>query len=251
MKIALKFAYNGQNFFGYARQPNLRTVEGEILDILEKNNLINDLKKSAFQSASRTDKGVSALGNVVAFYTNFFEKKFLKILNQTHNKILFYGFKHVEDSFNPRYANLRQYRYYLDLNNHNINKIINGFHHFTGKHNFSNFARVESGKNPIRSIDNIIISEFNNFLIVDFFAQNFLWNQIRRIISAIDRLSMDKISDKDIVKALDHPEKIVDFGLASPNPLILKDILYDFDFVYDKSFLSKLLFFERTVYKVC
>ena len=40
MRIALKFAYNGQNFYGYARQPNLRTVEGEIIDLLVETGYI-------------------------------------------------------------------------------------------------------------------------------------------------------------------------------------------------------------------
>ena len=31
MRVALKFAYNGKNFYGYARQPKLRTIEEEII----------------------------------------------------------------------------------------------------------------------------------------------------------------------------------------------------------------------------
>ena len=41
MRIALKFAYNGIEFQGYARQPKLKTVEGEIIDSLIQN--LNDL----------------------------------------------------------------------------------------------------------------------------------------------------------------------------------------------------------------
>ena len=67
MRYAFKFAYDGINFHGYARQPNVYTVEGAIINTLEILRLINNPKINRFRSASRTDKGVSALGNVIAF----------------------------------------------------------------------------------------------------------------------------------------------------------------------------------------
>src|SRR5438093_3849826 len=66
-RIALKIAYDGTAFHGQARQPGLRTVEGEVIHALVRARLIRDAKSSSFQSASRTDAGVSALGNLVAF----------------------------------------------------------------------------------------------------------------------------------------------------------------------------------------
>ena len=40
MRIGLKFAYDGSKFHGYARQPNLRTIEGELIKALIKNGFI-------------------------------------------------------------------------------------------------------------------------------------------------------------------------------------------------------------------
>ena len=75
MRIVIKFAYDGRKFHGYARQPNLKTVEGELVEALVKHNFLKDTKESVFRSASRTDKNVSALCNVVAFNTSNSEKK--------------------------------------------------------------------------------------------------------------------------------------------------------------------------------
>jgi len=61
MHIAVKFAYDGRKYFGFARQPNLKTIEGEILTVLIRNGLIDDVITSQFRYTSRTDKGVSAL----------------------------------------------------------------------------------------------------------------------------------------------------------------------------------------------
>ena len=42
MRIAVKFAYDGKKFYGYARQPNLKTIEGELLSTLVSHGIIND-----------------------------------------------------------------------------------------------------------------------------------------------------------------------------------------------------------------
>jgi tRNA pseudouridine38-40 synthase len=247
MRVALKFAYNGKNFYGYARQPNLKTVEEEIINILKKNKLIKNTKESIFRSASRTDKGVSSLGSVVAFNTKNFKKEMLDSLNKECKEILFYAFKIVDDDFYPRYANLRQYSYYLDVTALDFEKIVKTLSFFTGEHDFSNFARVETGKNPVRVIDNIVVSKSGRFLVIDFFAQNFLWNQIRRIISAVEKVGCEKISEEEIINALNNPQKRFDFGVAVAEPLILKDIFYDFEFEVDKKILHRLKLFEENL----
>ena len=68
--VALKVAYIGTHFHGFQRQPNLKTVEGEILNALKKADLIDNIKNSGYSIAGRTDRGVHALGNVIAFRTD-------------------------------------------------------------------------------------------------------------------------------------------------------------------------------------
>jgi tRNA pseudouridine38-40 synthase len=240
MRIALKFAYDGQKFNGYARQPEFKTVEGEIIKSLVKNGIIEDTKESVFRSASRTDKAVSALCNVIAFNTDVSKKQILKELLNEITTILFYGIQDVEEEFNPRYAKMRHYRYYLESKNLDIEKIISAASSFTGTRNFSNFAKLEQFKNPVRTIDNILFTKEKDFLIIDFYAQTFLWHQIRRIISALEKVGGKKLDKEQIIAALVNPDKTVDYGLAPAEPLILKNIDYDFDFEYNKSALDKL-----------
>ena len=45
MRVAIKFAYDGKEFNGYARQPNLKTVEGELIKSLAKHEIIENAKK--------------------------------------------------------------------------------------------------------------------------------------------------------------------------------------------------------------
>lgn len=247
MRIALKFAYNGQNFYGYARQPGLKTVEGEVIKTLIKHDFIEDTKESCFRSASRTDKYVSALCNVVSFNSSFTKKQILKSMTAEVGDIIFYGVSLVESDFNPRHAKSRTYRYYLHKENLDIDKVAKTLALFTGTHDFTNFAKVEGLKNPVRTIENIVLTETDDFFIVDFYAPNFLWNQIRRIISAVQKAGIGKIDEREVAEALDNPEKIVDFNVASAKPLILKDIVYDFSFEYAKKIHNRLEQIENEV----
>ena len=113
MRILVKFAYNGRNYYGYARQPKLKTVEGSIIKALVKHGLIIDTKDAYFRSASRTDKGASALGNVIGFNTTVSKKYVLESLQNEFSSIFLYSVAAVDPEFYPRYAKLRHYRYYL------------------------------------------------------------------------------------------------------------------------------------------
>jgi tRNA pseudouridine38-40 synthase len=245
MRIALKFAYDGNQFYGYARQPQLRTVEGELIKGLIKHGIIEDTKESHFRSASRTDKGVSALCNVVAFNTS--ESNIIEKLSDEFTDIIVYGISEVNPNFNPRYAKYRQYQYNLKISDHDVDKIIDASSCFTGQHDFTNFARIEEFKDPVRTIDNIIFTQKKNLLVIDFYAQTFLWNQIRRIVSSLDKVGINKLKKEQVVEALNNPDKEVDFGLFPAESLTLKDIIYDFEFTHDENQIKKLQKFQEII----
>lgn len=244
MRIAIKFAYNGMNYHGLARQPNVITIEKKIIDFLSKKGLINDIKTSNFRYASRTDKGVSAIGNVMAFDTEY-NNDVLKEIYDKFEDIVFYGIKSVNPIFNPRYAKQRIYRYYFKKDKKNINKLKKIIEIFKGEHDFSNFARIESSKKPIKVIDDILIRERDNLVYIDFYAQSYLWHQIRKIISALNKVEKCTIGVEDLMQALNNPNKKVDYGLSPPEPLLLIDVVYDFDFIYYDKALDKLMKFKN------
>jgi len=248
MRFAVKFAYDGRKFHGFARQPQLKTIEGDVIKALIKHGFIEDTKEARFRSASRTDKGVSALGNVIAFNTDAASKeRIVQELQNSLTDVLAYGIKDVESEFYPRYAKYRIYRYYLKNKNLEIDKVLSTAASFAGEHNFSNFARVEEFKEPVRTIDNITVTEQDDFLIIDFYAQTFLWHQIRGIVSAIEGMGSGKLEKERIIEALHNPDKKVDFGLAPAEPLILMDIIYDFEFEYDKKLADELNDLEKWI----
>lgn len=247
MRIALKFAYNGKRFSGYARQPGQRTIERTLLDLLADQGIVDDPRLSCFRTASRTDRGVSALGNVCAFHSTLCKEEVLSRVRQAEPDLFIYGVQEVDVDFYPRHAKRRVYRYYLRKTSLDIDKVLAAAGLFTGEHNFQNFARIEPLKNPIRSIDTIVLSENEDFFVLDFYAQTFLWNQIRRIVSAVKKAGEGSLSMDAIREALSHPERTVDFQVAPPEPLLLVDVVYDFSFEYVNGFEKNLQDFETGI----
>ena len=227
MRVAIKFAYNGIEFHGYARQPNLKTVEGELIKICIQRGIFRDIKEAYIRYASRTDKGVSSLCNIIVFNSIRNIDEIIPIISSRQSSIIPYGIIEVDEDFNPRYAKLRHYRYYLPKKERDLDRLREASNLFIGKHNFTNFARIENGRNPIRKIEEISIIEDEDLIVFDFYAQTFLWHQIRRILSAILKVEKGVISKRDIIIALEKPYKKIDHGVAPAEPLILIDIKYD------------------------
>lgn len=231
MHYLLKFAYLGTAFEGYARQPSRKTIENEILKVITKYRISEN-----FHSASRTDKGVSALGNIILLNTDF-KGNILSFLNSKLQNIWFYGIKEVDRTFNIRKAKERWYRYYLWNENFDKEKIVNASKLFLGEHDFTNFARIEYSKT--KTINSIEVNEENEFLIVDIKAESFLWNQVRRVVSSLKKIGNGEISEEDIFNALQVKKKY-DFGLEKPENLVLMDVDYGFEFKVEENILKKV-----------
>ena len=214
--MLLKFAYDGTKFYGYQRQKDLPTVEGEILRVLRDGGIATKIK-----SASRTDRDVSALGNVIWIPTHQEPRRVIGILNSRLNYIYFYAYA-LQD-INPRHADLRWYRYHLLNFDYDMDLLRESINIFQGKHDFRNFTRAR--KNTVVEIKRIEINENGNMIFIDFYARNFLWNMIRRIVAAMLSYAQGDTFGEEIF------EKRKNFGLAPPEPLLLMDIIYPFDFV--------------------
>lgn len=220
-RVALKFAYDGSGFCGFQRQPEKVTVEGELVRALERVGAIRSARECGYRSSSRTDRGVSALGNIISLRTSFPLTQLCTAANSEMEGIWVYSAVEVSDAFNPRAARQRWYRYYLADSGQNVGLMRELASRFVGVHDFSVYSRKDK-RNPMRKIDSITISEVGMFHAVDFRAESFLWNMVRRIVWMIGegsagRIPIDSIGPKS-------PKKPVRVGLAPPEYLVLMDI---------------------------
>jgi tRNA pseudouridine38-40 synthase len=99
---------------------------------------------------------------------------------------------------------------------------------FEGTYNATNFARLEEGKNPMRTILSckpwVIDGRTVGFEII---GEAFLWNQVRRTAMALHRMSIGEISPYDVKQAIENPEMEADFGVAPADWLILWGVDWD------------------------
>ena len=248
-RTALKIGYIGTNFHGFQRQPDLRTVEEELIYHLRKLNYIDDLKKSRFRIAGRTDAGVHSLGNVVSFQSEK-EVRVNEINNSLPDDIQILASAPVRYAFKPRYAQMRQYRYMLfqDLD---VEKLKECAEVFKGTHNFTNFTK-RFQKTTTRTIDDIKVTkvdlndyhkkEFPNLhdtispIFIDIYGESFLWNMVRKMIRVFIDFNIGKIDLDEIQNLLNPPENSprANIKVVEPDYLILMDIQYDgIKFKYD------------------
>lgn len=248
-RTALKIGYIGTNFHGFQRQPDLRTVEEELIYHLRKLNYIDDLKKSRFRIAGRTDAGVHSLGNVISFQSEK-DVRINEINNSLPDDIQILASAPVRYAFKPRYAQMRQYRYVLfqDLD---IDKLKQCAEVFKGTHNFTNFTK-RFQKTTTRTIEDIKITkadltdyhkkEFPNLhdtlspIFVDIYGESFLWNMVRKMMRIFVDVATDKMSLDEVEKLL-NPAKgdpRANIKVMEADYLILMDIQYDgIKFRYD------------------
>lgn len=91
--IALKLMYLGSRYHGFASQAgSQRTVEAEVFAALERTRLVvGPIADARYTRCGRTDKGVSAVSQVIALYVRSKQKKAQEQCAVTENKLLSCG----------------------------------------------------------------------------------------------------------------------------------------------------------------
>lgn len=102
MRIALKFAYLGNDYYGYQIQPGVPTIEGKLLKALKDCDALKNISKARYAASGRTDRGVHALGQVIAFDTDNAEAAKPGTINSALQQIWVYAWARVDANFNAR-----------------------------------------------------------------------------------------------------------------------------------------------------
>ncbi len=225
MRVALKIAYDGRAFYGHQRQPAHRTVEGECLTALKAAKILRGAKEAFFRSASRTDRGVSAVGNVIAFNAFLRPDAVLGAFNDKTRDVWAWAIAVVPDTFHPRHAVERWYRYHL-LEEYDIQALREAAAEFAGEHDVRSFTS-EPPEGPL-TIGRINVSEEGGVTCIDVRARSFRRGMVRRIVAAIVDHAVGEVSLDEIRASLRGSKK--DFGTVPPEPLVLMDVRYDSEF---------------------
>lgn len=242
-KILLTIAYDGTRYFGWQRQENFITVEGEVEKALSK--LFN--ANVELRGASRTDTGVHALGQRATFEISTTIPTCrlpYAINNILPDDIRVHKAEEVSAKFHPQYdAKNKTYRYkiYNDLfknpilnnytwhihNNLDMDKIKEASKHIIGKYNFSAFcASGSTTKTKVRTVYCLDIYKEENLIFIDINGDGFLYNMVRIIAGTLVYVGIGKIDPNEIPEIIESLDRTKAGKTAPPQGLTLMKINY-------------------------
>lgn len=201
-KIALVLEYDGTEYSGFQLQNNAPSVQGEV------ENAWTSLMgvSSRLKAAGRTDAGVHATGQVVAFETasDLDEVRIGRGLNHyLPDTIAVTAARFVPDNFDPRRQALsRVYEYSLlctasrspirNRYTYLINRTVDldlmrqALIYLEGERNFAAFSgAIPLGKNTVRTLFRTNVTGDFDEIRIELEANAFLPQQVRRIVGAV------------------------------------------------------------------
>ena len=235
-----RIGYLGDAFHGSQIQPDVRTVQGELIRVFRSLKWLTGPKEDQLLVlSSRTDAGVHVRinGGIVDLDQTLWEalspRKMIRAVDdRLDSNIAFLTVEEVEASFNPRLAMYRTYRYRLEAMEFWVEPDHEAFRRwlnlFVGTYDARNFARLEEGKNPIRTVlETKPWMDGERLIGFEVTGEAFLWNQVRRMANALFRLAVGELNENEIRDAIEEPMVPVDFGVAPPEWLVLWGVAWE------------------------
>lgn len=245
--VLLTVAYDGTEFHGWQKQPNLRTVQGVLEDALGK----ICAQSVAVTASGRTDEGVHAAGQTVSF--DYDASVPVGNLPAALGSVLppdlrALSAREVENGFNARKSAKRKryvYRMYCgtEIPQHSryalhlprpldLPLLEKACAHIAGTHDFVRFyCAGSSAKTTVRTVYDCSLqrnAEQGNDALYEFSicGNGFLYKMVRLLVGALLSLSDGKITLDEFVAALDGKAGIRKIP-APPHGLTLQSVEYE------------------------
>ncbi len=245
MNILLTVAYDGTNYFGWQRQKGdpVVTVEQKIYEAC------NSLFRKEFEitGASRTDRGVHALGQrvLVNVDTNIPIERIPRALNSfLPQDIVVNCAKEVDYDFHPRYNCVKKtyrYRIYNEEYKNPLERAYTEFvykpldvekmkiaaEYFKGTHDFKGFCSAQTEvKSTVRTIFDISVEKNGNVVEIYVTGDGFLYNMVRIIAGTLIYVGLSKINPLDMEYIINSCDRSRAGKTAGPEGLTLMKIYY-------------------------
>lgn len=242
-RYQLILAYDGTEFEGFQRQGRGRTVQAEVENALRRLNW----QGRVILSAGRTDTGVHASGQVVAFDLDWKHtpEALARALNANlPGDVAVVSIQIAAQNFHPRFdATARRYRYrlYCRPDRHplldrfrwrvwpavNLADLQTAARLLRGTHDFSAFgAPMRPGGSTVRTVYQTEWGLDEDGMHFTVTANAFLYHMVRRMVyvqvqAAQHRLGLDEL-ESGVRQAVALPP-----GLADPQGLCLIEVLFE------------------------
>lgn len=247
MNVRLTIAYDGAAYHGWAEQPEVPTVQGELRRALSQ-LLAVDAATIQMQGASRTDAGVHALGQVVNVHhdTDRTDWDFLRGLNAiTADDITVWRAETVGEAFNARHDSRgKRYRYRIwphrfhdPLRRHQTwhvraqldrDAMRAAAAQLVGSHDFASFRAADcQAKTTERELTRVELLEDDGELVLWVEGTAFLKYMVRNIAGTLVDVGRGHIDPTSIGAILDARSRTAAGQTAPPQGLALIQVFYE------------------------
>lgn len=242
-RILLTIEYDGSCYSGWQKQPDRRTIQGEIEQALFR---ILGQKIEVFGSG-RTDAGVHALNQKAHFDldTPIPISKLASIINnQLPDDIVIKSAEEVANDFHARFSLTRKVYSYTIFNSQykdaflarrvgrieyllDERKMAKAGKLLIGEHNFKGFASANTcTDNFVRTIYDLKVERDGDFIYVTVEGSGFLYNMVRIIVGTLVDYSLGNLTLDDIQSALKNQDRSKSGRTMVASGLYLKDAIY-------------------------
>jgi tRNA pseudouridine38-40 synthase len=239
-------AYDGTEYQGFQKQAGVSTVQGVVEDALLK----LEWDGAVFLAAGRTDAGVHASGQVIAFDIDWRHSpmELLRALNAyLPTNVAARDIRIANPGFHPRYdAVSRCYRYHIFCDalrsplkeryawrvwpRADLVRLHDAASMLTGSHDFSAFGSPpQPGGKTMRTVSRAEWFEEGSLLVFEIVSQAFLYHMVRRLVSFQVEIGQGRREVDQLEGYLAAPSGEMVQGLAPAHGLVLVEVRYGLD----------------------
>ena len=245
-RILLTIAYDGTDYCGWQIQKNGVSIE----EVLTKAVRRVTREETYLLGASRTDAGVHALGNVVAFDTagRIPGDVFARAVNTfLPDDIRVRVSREVPVSFHPRYADsVKTYEYYVlntadvvptERRTHwyvtyplDLDRMREAAALFVGQHDFASFCCPRTNaKTTVREVTALDIDKKGDLITFHVEGTGFLYNMVRIMVGTLVRVGRGFYGPERVAEIMEEHDRRAAGATAPPQGLFLIGIRYPGD----------------------
>jgi tRNA pseudouridine38-40 synthase len=239
----LDLAYDGTRFHGYAKQPDVRTVQGDLEDALAPHT-----GGAETSVAGRTDKGVHATEQVVSFSCDDLatEKVLWSLNRQLAPEIAARRLEIAADDFHARYsATGRAYRYHISSSpihdplsagttytypeRLDVDAMNEALALLVGVHDFAPFCRKQVGKSTERLVLWARWRRTDDLIELSIGANSFCHQMVRAIVGVCLEVGRGRIPPVAVTNILESSKRHRSAGAAPAHGLVLVAVAFDYE----------------------
>lgn len=262
-RLRLDIAYDGTAFHGWAKQPGLRTVQGEIESAIQQ--LVRSDEPSQLTVGGRTDAGVHARGQVAhldvssmdlrnwlrseyqedLLSVEVMQRRLNGVLHRSAEDAQILRISRVPGAFDARFSALwRRYEYRLADTTSFVDPLTR---HFTvttervvdaqllarasamlvGLRDFSSFCKPREGSTAIRTLQQFEwTQERTGVFVASIQADAFCHSMVRALVGAVTAVATGRISLEELDQIAEARARTSRFAVMPAHGLSLEEIAY-------------------------